>query len=218
MCLAVGLSVCAQTTDGGAKSITTYSFGNSWTVSAGGGLSMLFSDHDGNAAVGDRLAPAFELSIGKWFSPHFGMRVAMGGGTAKGLTQTFDGDESYSTGETHPDNGGWGQWLEYQKFNYLNAHLDLMFNARTILMGNQPGKFWDPIPYIGAGMAFVTTDPAGSAFSFNAGFLNSFNLSEALSVYLDLRGMAALDAFDGTVGGRPLDGMFSASVGVTYKF
>jgi outer membrane protein OmpA-like peptidoglycan-associated protein len=54
--------------------------------------------------------------------------------------------------------------------------------------------------------------------SANIGWLNSFRLSDAFDVNLDVRGMFVNDRFDSEGGGRFGEGNLSATVGFTYKF
>lgn len=178
---------------------------------------MFRGDHDAQGAFGDRIGPAYGLSIGKWFSPYFGARIDFAGHTQKGLTQN-NTDSGYSTGEAYSGKSGWGYWLYHQEFNFINLQADLLFNARTILLGDKPDQLWDPVPYIGVGFANVLTKPSNNSVSFNAGLLNSFNLSDSFAIFLDIKGMAAFDEFDGETGGRTLDGMVTVAAGVTYKF
>ena len=52
----------------------------------------------------------------------------------------------------------------------------------------------------------------------NVGVFNSFRLSDALDLNLDVRGMFVNDRFDGEGGGRFGEGNLSATIGLTYKF
>lgn len=64
----------------------------------------------------------------------------------------------------------------------------------------------------------VTDAPKETAVSGHFGILNSFRLCSALDLNLDLRGTLVDDDFDGEPGGRGGEGMFSATIGLTYKF
>ena len=54
--------------------------------------------------------------------------------------------------------------------------------------------------------------------SANVGILNSFRLNDALDLNLDIRGAYVSDRFDGELGGRWGEGLWSATIGLTYKF
>ena len=48
--------------------------------------------------------------------------------------------------------------------------------------------------------------------------INSFRLSSAFDLNLDVRGTATKDEFDGEIGGRKEEGLLSVTLGITYKF
>ncbi len=219
MCLAVGFAAFAQAPERVLNYDTDehtvyFKKGNShWFISAGGGVQLFWGDHDTHAKLKDRMTPTIDLTVGKWISSHFGARISANGYRLKGLTQY-----SYSTGEAYGDMDRWGLWLTRQQFDYFNIHADVMFNAVTILVGDRPWRVWDCVPSVGLGWAHVVTKPGSDALTMNAGLLNSFNVSNSFALYIDIRGMIAFDQFDGDVGGRPFDGIASASLGITYTF
>mgnify|MGYP000447144236 CR=1 FL=1 len=71
---------------------------------------------------GDRLSPALDIGFGKWFTPGIGIRFMYSGLTIKGATQ----NGSHSTGKVYDAS----QWLDEQKFDFMNIHGDVLFNAR----------------------------------------------------------------------------------------
>lgn len=96
--------------------VETNSFWSNWFVSVGAGGQVYFGDHDRQASFGDRISPALDVAVGKWFSPSIGVRLMYSGLSVKGATQK--GSLAHSTGEDVPGKGGNGYWLEKQKFNY----------------------------------------------------------------------------------------------------
>lgn len=64
----------------------------------------------------------------------------------------------------------------------------------------------------------VSEEPSATDISAHFGLLNSLRLSSALDLNLDLRGTMVNDEFDGEPGGRGGEGMFTATIGLTYKF
>ena len=49
--------------------VETNRFWDNWFISAGGGVQVYFGDADSKASFSDRLAPALDISLGKWFTP-----------------------------------------------------------------------------------------------------------------------------------------------------
>ncbi|WP_099372200.1 hypothetical protein [Sphingobacterium sp. 1.A.5] len=181
---------------------------NHWFVGASVGGQVYFGDHDKQLSFGKRITPQFEIYAGKWLNERFGLRLGLNGINYKGLTQT----SMYGTGEIFHA----GQNLEYQKFNFINVHADFMFNWTNDALGYDPARLYNLIPYVGIGFGAVLSDPGSLKFSPNLGILQTFRLSDALDLTLDIRGNLYGDEFDGEVGGRNFEGAASTSVGVKY--
>ena len=217
-----GIPLCAQTVGSGATEsveysenkykVETNSFWNNWFISVGGGAQVYFGDHEKEASFGDRISPALDVNIGKWFSPEIGVRFGYNGLSLKGATRW---GAAHSTGEQVE---GWGEGLYKSKFNYFNFHMDAMFNLSNILCGYNEQRVYNLVPYVGLGVMKATDEPKQTDIAGHFGILNTFRLSSALDLNLDLRGTLVSDDFDGEPGGRGGEGMFAATIGLTYKF
>lgn len=210
---AVTDSVAQSTSESCTK---TYRFGDGWFVSAAGGGQVYFGDHDGELSLGSRIAPALDIAVGKWFSPAIGVRLMYSGLSMKGATQR--GALAHSTGEEVPGKGGEDFELEKQKFGYLNIHADALFNLSNIIWGYNGHRFYNLTVYGGVGVAHVADDPTATSLSGDIGLLHSFRICSALDLHVDLRGSLVNDSFDGEKGGRSGEGIFTATIGLTYKF
>lgn len=200
--------------------VETNHFWDNWFVSAGFGGQVLFGNHDKQVKFFDRIAPALDIAVGKWFTPGIGVRLMYSGLSVKGATQKEGHGEfpTHSTGVDVPGKGGDGYWLMKQKFNFYNLHLDALFNMSNILCGYNEKRVYNCTPYIGLGWARVWESPQSMEVSANVGVLNSFRLNDALNLNLDIRGAYMSDRFDGELGGRWGEGVWSATVGLTYRF
>lgn len=199
--------------------VETNSFWSNWFISVGAGGQVYFGDHDRQAKFGDRISPALDIAVGKWFSPEIGVRLMYSGLSVKGATQDVNGQQGpHSTGNPIDGKPWDGYWLRNQKFNYFNFQADAMFNLSNIFCGYNEKRVYNCSPYIGLGVMKVTDEPKETALSGHFGILNSFRLCSALDLNLDLRGTIVDDDFDGELGGRGGEGMFSATIGLTYKF
>ena len=191
--------------------VETNGFWSNWFVSAGAGVQMYFGDHDNNLKFGKRLSPSLDIAVGKWFSPEIGVRLMYNGLSAKGATRW---GVAHSTGDLVE---GWNSGLYKSKFNYFNFQIDAMFNFTNIICGYKEDRLYNCSPYVGVGVMKVTDDPKEAAISGHFGIMNSFRISSAIDINLDLRGTLTSDELDGEIGGRWGEGMFAATVGITYK-
>ena len=190
--------------------VETNRFWSNWFVTAGGGGLIFFGDHNMQMKFGDRLSPALDIGFGKWFTPGIGIRFMYSGLTIKCATQ----NGSHSTGKVYDAS----QWLDEQKFDFMNIHGDVLFNASNLLCGYNEKRFWSVTPYVGLGWILTWESPRARNFNASIGLINSFRLSSAFDLNLDVRGTATKDEFDGERGGRKEEGLLSVTVGVTYKF
>ena len=186
--IAVGLTSYAQRVDSTVTveydtdkyRVVTNKFWSNWYISAGGGAQMYFGDHDKQMAFGDRVVPSAQISIGKWFTPGIGVRIAVNGGNVKGLAgwddhsatsspnknwfnyNGFIKDASRSTTAPYVSGGvaytggnsaNTSYTLYETEIKYIHFHTDVMFNLSNMLVGYNPGRFYSFIPFAGLGYA-----------------------------------------------------------------
>ncbi len=208
MLLAVSFGVSAQENanrDENGKPVygpyLTNRFVDNWFVGVGGGINTFYD----NSKVG-KLGGAFEIYLGKWFTPSVGARLGYRGCTdqAKDATNfvTKDG-----------------------KFGYNNVHFDLLWNISNTLSGYKETRTWDLIPYATFEGIWFRYRPEGeekkvSNLSYGAGIglLNDIRLGERLDFYVDLRGIVAPESELRT----PASGQFvfipSVTAGLIFNF
>ncbi len=196
MCLAIGIAASAQTPDveetvvydENPHRVITNTFWNNWFVSVGGGAQLYFGDSD-RSGVDGRIAPSFDVAVGKWFTPVVGARLGYNGFSAK----------------SNPN---------AENFPVHHLHFDFMLNLNTLFTGYKEDRIWNIIPYAGIGAAFSDgeNEPV-----INGGILNTFSVSDRIDVNLDIRGMLVNDVFDREIGGLNWEGMLSAQVGIACK-
>ena len=135
MMLAV-VSVFAQQqetkTDVKYNQYLTNGFWDNWFIGVGGGAQVYFGEHDGAIDLGDRIAPAFDITLGKWITPLFGVRGQFAGIGVKGgmvqnrghfIEEAYDGCANCYT----------------EKFNMFNLHGDFLWNISKAL-----SEFFEP--------------------------------------------------------------------------
>lgn len=189
--------------------VLTNPFWTNWFFSVGGGAQVMFGNGDHAGAFKDRIAPALNVSVGKWVTPGFGLRLQYSGLQAKGFT----GNESapYVQGSRLGNEG------YKQRWNYMNLHGDVLFNLNSLFGGYNPDRIYEVIPYLGAGFTHSYSRPHTHAATFNAGVINRFRLSDAFDLNLELSATGMEGKFDGEHGGkRDYDAILATTVGLTY--
>lgn len=219
--------------DSKGYSVQTNGFFKNWFFSVGAGAQTIFGDHDKQIGWGNRITPAFDVALGKWFTPVIGVRGMVTGLTLKGATQGgLDGGPvstsfgaAYSTGEQITEKPWDGYWLWYQKYNYVNMHIDVMYNLSNLFCGFKEDRIYNAIPYFGIGWASVLEDadrlPKGfrpsREVAANIGFINQFRLGSNFDLNIDIRGGYVNDRFDGEEGGRYGEGILSTTANLIWK-
>jgi outer membrane protein OmpA-like peptidoglycan-associated protein len=183
-------------------------FWSHWFIDAGGGGRTYFGDHNRQMNIKDRLTLGAELNIGKWWSPVVGTRIGYSYQPVKGATQ----NGSHSTGEVYDASQG----LSRQKFDVGHVYADVLFNLTNLFCGVNEKRVYAIAPYVGLGWMRTWDHPQVNEISANLGVMNSFRLSDALDLKLDIRGAMVNDRFDGEVGGRKNEGLLSANLGLVY--
>ena len=137
----------------------------------------------------------FSVAIGKWFTPGLGLRTKA---NALWLSKAFDSKSD----------------------KYVALNEQALFNLHNLLGGYDEDRFWNFIPYAGAGVA-RNFDAKANSFVLSAGILNTFKVGKKLFLNLDLGYYSYDKAFVGGLGGgiRPAArfNQLSLEVGVTYN-
>ena len=188
---------------------TNYFFDN-WFISFGGGAQVLFDDYGHDLKLKKRISPAFNVAVGKWFTPGLGLRLQLSGVQAKSSARMESTPYTYGAEKA----GGFYD----QKFNYLNLHGDILFNVSGMIAGYDPDRVYDFIPYTGFGFNRVLDKPHTRTLAVNFGIINRFRISSAWDINLELNGMVTEDRFDGKVSGKAAGLMIGASLGFAYNF
>ena len=218
------------TTSSDKYKVETNHFWNNWFITVGGGGQVFFGDLDKYLELGDRITPALDISVGKWFTPGLGLQVSYSGLKLKGIT--LDNDAHFRTNNTvnvsdlrdqdayKKEYGNKNPFEQDTKF--FNLHIDGMLNLSNLLCGYSETRVWNVIPYVGVGL-IRTFDQGtrGNTVSFNGGLINKFRLGSRVDLNLTIRGAIMDDKFDNEVSGpnenNSFDGLLGATLGLTFK-
>ncbi|MBE6229260.1 MAG: OmpA family protein [Bacteroidales bacterium] len=187
----------------------TNRFFDNWFITAGGGVQVYMGENDSYGSFGKRLAPALDISLGKWITPAVGVRVQYSGLQAKGWSQ---GMTPYSDGLVSGD-------IYKEKFNVMNLHADFLWNISNAISGYRSDRFWDFVPYAGFGWARSwANEDDRNEMAASVGLLHNLRLSDAFDISIDMRLMVVHQRFDFVSKGSAFEGMGSVTAGITYNF
>ena len=124
--------------------VETNHFFDNWFFSVGGGAQVLFGDQSDLGKFKKRIAPALQISIGKWFTPGLGLRLQYSGLQSKSFSS-----EPSAYSKPHMLSEGYYQ----DKFNYMNLHGDILFNVSNMIAGYNEDRIYDFVPFVGFGFA-----------------------------------------------------------------
>ena len=196
--------------------VETAPFKANWFIGVDGGAQIYFGEHDKQAKFGDRLAPALNVYVGKWFTPIVGARLNYSGIGQRGATQ----DGIHGLSDALPGKGGAPYWLNKQKFNFFNLHADLLINLSNAICGyKEGGHIYNCSPFIGLGWGMVySEEPKTHEITANAGINNAFKLCSGLDLNINIGAFLVNEDFDGETGDNWGEGNLSATIGLAYKF
>lgn len=198
--------------------VLTNPFWDNWFIGLGAGSQMFFGDHDKQMELGDRQSLVYEFSFGKWFTPGIGVRIGANAGRLNGLTQNAPWTKpAHSTGVRYEKIPWEGYWLEYSELEYFHIKSDVLFNLSNLLYGYKADRFYEISPYVGLGWMVSYNKPKAREVSANLGVYNTFRLSDAFDLTLDIRGASVNDRFDQEGGERKEEGLLTAIVGLKYN-
>ncbi len=194
-------------------SVSLNKFWDNWFISAGGGLQTFVGENyrttlKDDITNMDYYTPAVTFSIGKMFTPVIGLRIQ---GT---------GWEVYNTARSKASN-------DDQKLQYIGGHGDVLINLNSLFAGNNPNRFFNITPFLGAGFYYTMGQDAEGVSpgyrrarnaSINGGVNFGFRLSRAVDLNLEVQGAMLGDDFNNLVTGASYEGIAAATLGLTYKF
>ena len=168
-----------------------------WFLEVKGGTSAFLGSPVGCGDLFDRLIPAVQVGIGKWFTPAVGGRIEFQGCQFKNA--------------------------EFATMMYQFIHADFMYNLTAFISQNELGlSRWDVIPFLGIGMAHNSDWSRGNGsgtnhpFAFAYGLEARYRITNRLHLLAELSGMTTMKNFD-AIGSssRFGDNMLTLSAGLS---
>ena len=168
-----------------------------WFLEVKGGTSAFLGSPVGCGDLFDRLTPALQVGVGKWFTPAVGGRIEFQGCQFKNA--------------------------EFATMKYQFIHADFMYNLTAFIRQNELGlSRWDVIPFLGVGMVHNSdrSSEKGSGtnhpFAFAYGLEARYRIANRLHLLAELSGMTTMKNFD-AIGSssRFGDNMLTLSAGLS---
>lgn len=122
-----------------------------------------------------------EIFVGKWFTPTVGARFGY-----KGVMDNFayDGNSVVVTLRNKPYASG-----EQVRYGYV--HTDLLWNVSNAISGYKETRFWDFVPYVGAGYLGINNGGTDNKFGVSAGLYNKLRLGKVVNLFVDVNIIAS---------------------------
>ena len=168
-----------------------------WFLEVKGGTSAFLGSPVGCGDLFDRLTPALQVGVGKWFTPAVGGRIEFQGCQFKNA--------------------------EFATMKYQFIHADFMYNLTAFIRQNELGlSRWDVIPFLGIGMVHNSDWSSGNKsgtnhpFAFAYGLEARYRITNRLHLLAELSGMTTMKNFD-AIGSssRFGDNMLTLSAGLS---
>ncbi|MDD5820618.1 MAG: OmpA family protein [Prevotella sp.] len=162
-------------------SVATNSFWSNWFVQAGADWSAWYSNEEHGLGLSHspfkkfRSNPGASIAVGKWFTPGLGLRTKVQGIWGKAVTDD--------------NNAGNGM-------KYWTANEQVMLNMSNLLLGYNPKRVWNVIPFAGAGMS-RNCSANKYAMQLSLGLQSSWRVCDKMNVYVEGGWNRLEEDFDG---------------------
>lgn len=188
-----------------------------WYAGVNGGVALYLGDDDGAMDFGKRLAPAANLTLGKYINPYFAVQANVGYNLYKGLG---DGQTPYA--KELMDNGYNADKViapYKEQFNTYTVNLEAVLQVSSLVAGPSDTRVWNLLLHAGPNYSYSTANShhCGSA-GVTAGLTSQWRLSSNVAVQATGRYTLYGKDFDLVRSANCMDGGLSLSIGVTYSW
>lgn len=178
--------------------VATNGFWQNWFLGANVTWSAFYSEGERSLVAPFRKFPSgtyynglgASLSLGKWLTPVFGLRTKI---------------NAWQMGKKDEGLGGDKYWT---------ANEQLLVNATSLFRGYDEQRFWNLIPYVGAGIHRNMTH-AHYSTALSLGLLNTLRLSPRFSANIELAWNSAESSNSG-LGLKKRNQHFAVELGITW--
>ncbi len=210
---------------------TSEKVGDNIFISVGVGAQVRTADQTFDN-FGDAINPKVSVSLGKWFTPVWGLRGQVAGWKT---TMFSDYNNGTLTGTGADTKQVFGKEREYNK-NYIGLHADALLNLSNWIAGYNPDRLFNLSFFAGPGLNFVKgyknekievngtnwerkykAEGVKALINGSIGLLGQFNVNQNWDINLEVRGELGAAPYT-TIANSYTDGAISAQVGASYTF
>lgn len=185
-------------------------------VRAGASMNYFWGEDDGTTK--DRLSLSYNVTVGKWFNPYWGLQLEGNYGKVKGAGI---GDTPYTTNEVVDNLQGEGSSLgNYkEKWNFLTVSPEIVYNVSNGMCGYNPKRVWNVLVHVGPGFARSWANGQNANTWCGIGGLTStWRLCRNVQLWADGRFIVFDKKFDHETYRNDQDYMQSISAGISINF
>lgn len=186
-------------------------FWDNWFLGAGVGTMTFYGNHADEGSFGGRVTPTFNLHLGKWITPVFGLR----GDFYWNRTKSYDIYENnpFAYEEVEPG-------VYKTRFTTVSLAVEAMMDFSTLVKGYDSRRLYSLIGYFGGGWIRNCTRHHPNDAVIAAGIVNRFRVNDAWNINLELRANIFHEGMDGTKGGGNWDQDMTTGlmIGASYRF
>ena len=172
--------------------VVTNGFWDNWFVSLGADFISNYSSQEfgvsGNPFARERGSWAGHITVGKWATPSFGLRVKAGFGQGRQVNYAYN---TY-LGPVYT----WTNDMASPKYTQINVSLQPMLNLHNLFAGYKP-RVWNTIFYGTVGWYHNTDCLPKNSVLVGAGWLNTFNVTKRFHINVDIYANMGEDDMDG---------------------
>ena len=212
---------------------------NNWFLNVEAGANLFMSPNDTHVdKFTNRIGGSFDISLGKWISPVFGLRAGVASFLAKGACDGYYHDRGDMA--IRPDLGYAEDGYYAQKAWFVGPKLDAMLSLTNWWLAYNPGRVYNAVFYLGTSVYFpfakgganhnMYADKVNPSIDKDAkwafansrdidvhlGLLNKFAVSKRVDILVDLRFDYLQENFDDIVDTRNCN--LNLLVGIGYNF
>ncbi len=202
------------------RTVALNPFWNNWFIQAGVDMSLAnpaYTSHWAGEVFPNGKSFGVNLAVGKWFSPEIALR-----GKVQWENGIIDSDHQ-NRNRPHRNNGL--KWVpSHDGGGYAQVSADALLNLSNIICGYSETRFWNFIPFAGAGF-FRAFDIRQYTPSLRTGIENTFRLGKRANIYLDLTYQWTTSYLTNNYGHSPHEatdparhnGIFTMELGATFN-
>ena len=220
--LAVAVTATAQT----KEKYYSEHFKDNIFVSVGFGAQACVNPDNFDYGFSHAVTPVITLSVGKYFSPIWGVRLQGAGAWTTLYSKYYVTD--YATGARSE-----AKYNEFKNKKYVTVHADALFNLSNAI-NYRPDRLLNVSLFMGPGLTFAKNastriqNTEGTNYTYgdkslkalingSVGIMGSFNISNFVDINIEARGEVSPSPF-GAYSNAVTDGAVSVTAGISYYF